>query len=115
MIHQYALTHTPHFQGLTLFFQYLGVRTDSNLFFNVTDKAAKVFIATRGVWSKGLNIAREVITAPCIDKCKGGKKIDSLIEAGLSYFAFVENLWKEEELKMRLSTIIGYKEILFRT
>ena len=115
MIHRYALARTPHCQGLTLFFQYLGLR-NSHLLFNAATKAVKIFTSTRGVLLKGLDITGKAIRAPPIDIIrKGEKKIESLVEEGLSHFDFIENLWKKEELKGRLNTIIGYKEILFRT
>ena len=86
------------------------------MFFNAATKAVKIFTSTRGVLLKGLDIIGKAIRAPPIDIIhKREKKIESLVEEGLSHFDFTENLWEKEELKGRLDTIVGCKEILFRT
>ena len=117
-IHRYVLTRTLHCQGLTRSFQYLGLHTRT-----LVSGVAKV-IKKPQFWLGAAATTATVVAAAAVSR--NSSKVESLIEEGFSrlgewveeHLDFVVNLWKKDELKWRLDTIVGYdwnRYILFRT
>lgn len=123
LTHLYAQTCTSlHHQGSFSSFQYLGVNSDA--FVTKTVQVVKETVSGSGFWWKALAATAVVIglaavAAACdeVDKVitEGASFLDKQVEGHLE---FIESLLREEELKKRLATMIGYDqntEVLFRT